>query len=264
MNNSLITAGFRVGITGGGGYLGKSMALRLAEEGAWVMILGRKQSKLKDLQDLSRFRKLKGKILYQVADVTSIEQVESVITWMIENWGGVDGWVNNAASGSQSLLLNLKPEAVSETLKNSLESVIVVADLVSQEMVQLRTKGSIVNISSMYGIVSPDFKAYTNYRQFHNPPAYGAAKAGIIQFTRYAACHLASYGIRVNTISPGAFPNKNVQEDKGFIKELESRVPLGRIGDPNEVAEPVIFLLSDRSSYITGHNLVVDGGWTAW
>ena len=124
--------------------------------------------------------------------------------------------------------------------------------------------GSIVNVASMYGIVSPQPAAYAGSPDFHNPPAYGAAKAGVIQYTRYAAVHLAPDGVRVNAISPGPFPSPSVQEDPAFIAGLAARVPLGRIGRPEDLVGPLVFLLSDASRYVTGHNLVVDGGWTIW
>ena len=92
----------------------------------------------------------------------------------------------------------------------------------------------------------------------------GKARRGLIQFTRYAAVHLAERSIRVNAVSPGACPSPAVQGDQSFIDALEARIPLGRIGQPGEVAGAVHFLLSDAASYVTGHNLVVDGGWTTW
>ena len=139
----------------------------------------------------------------------------------------------------------------------------LITQAVSQRMKSVK-KGAIVNISSMYGLVSPQPNLYDDFPQFHNPPAYGISKAGVIQFTKYAACHLAEYNIRVNCISPGPFPSQTVQTHDKFIDELGKRVPLKRIGKPDEMIGPVIFLLSDAASFITGHNLVVDGGWTIW
>jgi len=115
----------------------------------------------------------------------------------------------------------------------------------------------------MYGVVSPDPRIYGD-SGYDNPPNYGAGKAAIIQFTRYAACHLAAKGIRVNAISPGPFPNPKVQENKWFISNLKNKVPLGRIGQPGDLKGAVVFLASEGSSYITGQNIVVDGGWTVW
>jgi len=127
-----------------------------------------------------------------------------------------------------------------------------------------KTEGSIVNISSMYGMVAPDPVMYEGTPFPPNPPNYGAGKAALIQLTRYAAVQLAEDNVRVNSISPGSFPDESVQEEDNFVERLEKRVPLGRIGQPKEVGNAVAFLVSPASSYITGHNLVVDGGWTVW
>jgi NAD(P)-dependent dehydrogenase (short-subunit alcohol dehydrogenase family) len=125
-------------------------------------------------------------------------------------------------------------------------------------------KGSIVNIASMYGVVAPDPELYQGDVSLNNPANYGAGKAAIIQFTKYTAAYYAKYGIRANSISPGSFPNPKVQQNASFIKRLSAKSMLGRVGQPQELQGVVILLASDASSYITGQNICVDGGWTAW
>ncbi|HNX91713.1 MAG TPA: SDR family oxidoreductase, partial [Candidatus Omnitrophota bacterium] len=122
----------------------------------------------------------------------------------------------------------------------------------------------IVNISSMYGMISPDMRIYREHPDFFSPPNYGAAKAGIIQLTKYFAVYLAAKGIGVNCLTPGSFPSKEVRKSKGFIKELTKKIPIGRVGEPHELGGAVLFLSSGASSYVTGQNIIVDGGWTIW
>jgi NAD(P)-dependent dehydrogenase (short-subunit alcohol dehydrogenase family) len=127
-----------------------------------------------------------------------------------------------------------------------------------------RGSGSIVLFSSMYGSVSPDPRVYEPPMNT-NPIEYGVGKAGIQQMARYLAVHWGRNGVRVNSLSPGPFPNPNIQRDNpAFVQRLSAKVPLGRIGQAGEIAGAVAFLLSDAASYVTGHNLAVDGGWTAW
>ena len=124
--------------------------------------------------------------------------------------------------------------------------------------------GSIVLFSSMYGGVSPDPGIYLD-PMTPNPIEYGVGKAGIQQMARYFAVHFGKAGVRCNAISPGPFPNPTIQAEKPeFVDRLASKVPLGRVGQASEIAGAVEFLVSDRSSFITGINLPVDGGWTAW
>lgn len=127
-----------------------------------------------------------------------------------------------------------------------------------------RGSGSIVLFSSMYGSVAPDPNLYEPPMN-PNPIEYGIGKAGIQQMTRYLAVHWGRRGVRVNCISPGPFPNDTVaREHPEFIRRLAGRSPMGRIGQAREIAGAVAFLLGDASSYVTGHNLAVDGGWTSW
>ena len=254
LNNTII------GVTGAGGHLGAAMTLELAAHGATVLALGRNQESLDAVVERASALETDGGVIALVCDILSEEDIGMALDCM-EGEGGVHGWVNNAFGATGSQLDELDSESVSQTLDCGLGAVMLLTDQVAARM---SDGGAIVNVASMYGVVSPQPSLYADHPQFHNPPAYGAAKAGLIQYTRYAATHWAPRGIRVNAISPGAFPSETVAQTPGFVEALEARIPLGRVGDPHEVARCVRFLLSEDASYITGHNLAVDGGWTSW
>lgn len=255
-------AGWGIGVSGGGSHLGRAIALGLAALGATVVVFGRRREPLEETAALAA--DMTGTIIPEPADQHVDADLARILDRIEKEAGRVHGWVNNAVGGRRSLLRSLERSAVEETVESTLSDLILATEAVAARMITKAQGGAIVNVASMYGLVSPNPEIYRNHPQFHNPPAYGAAKAGVIEFTRYAACHYAPDGIRVNCVSPGPFPSPIVQREAGFVAELARRVPLGRIGQSHELAGPVAFLLSPLSSFITGHDLVVDGGWTTW
>jgi NAD(P)-dependent dehydrogenase (short-subunit alcohol dehydrogenase family) len=127
-----------------------------------------------------------------------------------------------------------------------------------------RGVGSIINIGSLYSVVSPDARLYDHLPgdpPFLKPPAYGASKAAVVNLTRYLAAHWAPKGVRVNALSPGGVKSK---QDEEFVRKYCARVPMGRMAAPGDLQGPLLFLATEASSYVTGINLVVDGGFTAW
>ena len=255
-------AGWGIGVSGGGSHLGRAIALGLAALGATVVVFGRRREPLEETAALAA--EMTGTIIPEPADQHVDADLARILDRIEKEAGRVHGWVNNAVGGRRSLLRSLERSAVEETVESTLSDLILATEAVAARMITKAQGGAIVNVASMYGLVSPNPEIYRNHPQFHNPPAYGAAKAGVIEFTRYAACHYAPDGIRVNCVSPGPFPSPIVQREAAFVAELARRVPLGRIGQSHELAGPVAFLLSPLSSFITGHDLVVDGGWTTW
>jgi gluconate 5-dehydrogenase len=192
-------------------------------------------------------------------DVTDFQRAASIIGELDR----LDILVNNAAPIHVATIETVPASAFASAAGGIVEAAFVLSQAALPLM---RARGgSIINIASMYGTVSPDPGIYGS-SGFNNPPQYGAAKAGLIQLTRYLACHLAPEGVRVNAVSPGPFPvrEKLAKEQPEFLEALERKVPMRRVGHPDELAGVAVFLASDASSYVTGANIPVDGGWTAW
>lgn len=242
-------------ITGGYGYLGEVATRGLAEAGATVVVLGRDSEKFK-----SRLSDCKN-VYFQLADVADTTSVVTAFAEVVKNFGRFDVLINNAHYGQPGAIDKVSDEAWAVTLDGTVGNY---HRCIREALPYFRRKasGTIINVSSMYGMVAPDFEAYEGYPNFTNPPHYGAGKAAVLQLTRYYASLLGKENIRVNALSPGPFPNKKVQEAEKFINELARRTALNRIGQPEELVAGFIFLAGPGVSYLTGHNLVIDGGWT--
>jgi len=250
-------------LTGATGHLGRAIASGLAGLGADVIISGRSHGRLDDFVS-----ELSMENLNVETAVFDLNDPMSVSDWF-KGYGKkpIHGIINNAYSGSTGSI----ETASANDYRDSYEIGLVAAHCLLQNAlpcmrlaVEKSGSSGIVNVASMYGLVSPDQRIYES-KSAANPPFYGAAKAALIQWTKYAACEFAKEGIRFNSISPGPFPSLIAQnENKDLMTEIKKKVPMSRLGNPSEIIGPVLFLANPSSSYITGINLPVDGGWTAW
>ena len=242
-------------VTGGYGYLGSTMVSGLIDFGANVVVAARNKEKY-EMKFLN-----KKNVHFQNIDISSTESIKAGFEKINRDFGKIDILVNNAfyVSGGN-------PESISDDeWSNSMDGTINSVHRTIREVIPFmkqKNEGAIINISSMYGVEPPDFNVYKGFEDFLNPPDYGVAKAAVIHFTKYYAKYLSKYNIKVNCISPGAFPSPEVQKYEGFIKNLEQKALLGRIGQPEELVGALVFLSSKASSYVTGQNIIVDGGWT--
>lgn len=253
-------------VTGAAGHLGSAITQRLHQAGACVYMNGRdleKLSKLKQQIDekSARLRPLP----FDIADSKACDQALGTIKQEV---GSMDGLVNNAFIPHNA---HFEAADMDDFQKSFQVNVSATYDLSRKCFPLLQRKeggvqdmASIVNIASMYGMVSPDPSVYGD-SGMNNPPFYGASKAALIQLTRYMAAHVTEKGIRTNAVSPGSFPPASIKDKyPEFHKNLCTKTPMKRIGNPEEVAAAVHFLLSDEASYVNGANIPVDGGWTAW
>lgn len=249
-------------ITGGLGQLGREFARALADRGAKTAIFDNRVKK----------ERLDGKYLFMPVDVRQKRSIESALRKMESRWGIPQGLINAAAldappgekAKGSSPFENYPEKVWEEVLDVNLKGVFLCCQVIGDRMAR-RGGGSIVNIGSIYGMVSPDQRIYQNQnkksRKFLKPVAYSVSKSGLLNLTRYLATYWAGRNVRVNTLTLGGVLNHQSQK---FIKNYSARVPLGRMAREEEYNGAIIFLLSDASSYMTGSNFVIDGGWTAW
>ena len=235
-------------VTGGSGLLGKSFIEYFNEQGAITINL-----ELNINTNLN-----KGEIH---CDITNKDSLLSAINLIITKYHRIDGWVNNAYPRTEDWGNSFENINYNSWMKNvdlQLNSTFLCCQLVL-EIMKKQKSGSIVNMASIYGVVGPDFTIYSG-TSMTMPAAYSAIKGGIVNFTRYLACYFGPYSIRINSVSPGGVFNN---QESVFVDNYIKNVPLRRMALPNDISPTVAFLLSDNSTYLTGQNIIIDGGWTS-
>ena len=247
-------------ITGASGYLGAAMSSALAEAGATVVCGSRDQGRASEaaaaLPSPHGARHV-GVVLDQLDE----QSIEAGFRQAVEQAGQVDVLVNNGQQGPPNDLTDVSPDQFKAHLANA-AGYFQLARLVRNHVVDRQVGASIVMIGSMYGVVGSYPEAYEGVCSA-SPVAYHALKGGVIHMTRHLAVYWADDGVRVNCLSPGAFPNPD-KVPGGLVERLVPRCPMHRMGLPHELKGAVVFLASQASSYMTGQNMLVDGGWTAW
>lgn len=261
--NDLLLANKIVVVTGAAGILGTQFIKCLYEAGATVILT---DLVLADCIKLKRRISVRSaRLIPAELNITSQESIRAFIGVIKKKFGRIDALINNAVlrAPADDGFFSRKQEDFFKTTNVNINGTFLITQAVAKMMKKQRS-GTIVNIGSIYGIVSNDQTLYPN--GFANYDYYCFHKGGILNFTRYLAAVLGKYNIRVNAISPGGIlwtqKGGGAARDKEFRKRYNARVPLGRMANPDEINGALLFLLSDGASYITGHNLVVDGGWT--
>lgn len=235
-------------VTGGNGLLGKEIVSDIRKkEGIAVCV------------DVNVETNLAEHKLY--CDVTSLDSIKDAVGLCLNHYGQLDGLVNNAYPRTPDWgtdFENMSEASLKDNVDWQLNSYILFCQQVI-EAFRKTGRGAIVNVASIYGMVGNDFNIYRN-TDIVPPPPYSAIKGGLINFTRFLASRYGNEGIRVNAVSPGGIFNN---QPKAFVDAYEEKVPMKRMGRPDDIAPAISFLLSDQAKYITGQNIAVDGGWTA-
>jgi NAD(P)-dependent dehydrogenase (short-subunit alcohol dehydrogenase family) len=260
-------------ITGGAGLLGRQHATAIAEAGGIPVLLDIQTEKLDKAQIELKERGAQAEI--RTVDITQPKEVERVTSDILKKLGRLDILINNAAIDSKvtadglgpsgSRLENFSLEQWNLELAVGLTGAFLCAKTMGGEMAN-RRGGVILNICSDLAVIAPDQNLYRQEgmaedRQPVKPVTYSVIKTGLVGLTRYLATYWADKNVRVNALSPGGMFNGQSEE---FVKKFSKRVPLGRMAQPGEYKAAVLFLVSDASSYMTGNNLIIDGGRSVW
>lgn len=234
-------------VVGGCGMLGKEFVKQIRENDGTAI-----NADINQKSDLNQFT--------FECDITNENSIKNLIENVIKKFGRIDGWINTAYPRTADWgdkIDNIDFDSFRKNVDMHMNGYFIASKLAIDAMLPNK-KGSLINIASIYGVVGPDFSIYEG-TEMTTPVAYSAIKGGLINLGQYLASYYGKSGIRVNTISPGGiFDN----QPESFLTNYNKKVPLKRMGTPEDIAPGVVYLLSDAANYVTGHNLIIDGGWT--
>lgn len=261
MSDAFRLDGKVVVLTGAGGIIGSVVVGTLLEAGARVLALDR------DDASLSRLGAEHDSLMLQAADVADSASLRAAHARLVARWGEADALLNNAATKTDNFFEPFETFPLADwnhIMGVNLTGAMLSAQVFGSPMAR-RGSGSIVNTLSIYGIVGPDQGIYegSEYlgRKINTPAIYSASKAGLWGLTKYLATYWGRCGVRVNAVTPGGVYSG---QNETFVRNYSAKVPLGRMASEQDMAHAMQYLCSEASRYVTGHNLVVDGGWTAW
>lgn len=253
-------------LTGAAGKIGSQYAEILSERGADVVCIRLKEEGCQQLEKHLR-ETYSTRPMGMRVDISQKAEVQRAVDNIVKQYGKIDVLINNAAYEQLKHVVNDKVlsfedfplEVWQATIDVNLTGMFLCCQTVGKVMVQ-QGYGVILNISSVYGVVAADQRIYGDSKLNSNM-AYAATKSGVLNLTRYLASYWQGKNIRVNSLSPGGVFNN---QDEEFVKNYSYRTMLSRMADTNDLCAAMLYLVSDASKYVTGFNLIVDGGWTAW
>jgi NAD(P)-dependent dehydrogenase (short-subunit alcohol dehydrogenase family) len=241
-------------VTGAGSGLGKSIALALAAAGA-DLVVTELPGRVSDAHATARLVRNEGRVVLPVTlDVTSMKSIQRMVARVLRQFGRIDILINNAGINIAKMALDVTEQDWDRVLDVNLKGVFFCSQLVGREMIKRRS-GKIINMASQNGVIG-----------YYQRAAYCSSKAGVVNLTRVLAIEWAPHHINVNAIGPTFILTPLTQKlfrDKQFSREVLRRIPLGRLGKPEDVVGAAVFLASAAADMITGHTLLIDGGWTA-
>ena len=244
-------------VTGGTGRYGRQISVALAEAGATVIVASRDLARCEDFA--AELRAIGYRAVGRSFDLTSEQSVSELARELRATFKRIDVLFNNAVTVSAGPLERYSTGEWAHAMECNATG-LYRACLVFGTMMAENGAGSIVNVGSIYGVVSPDFRLYEGHEEMTSPPSYGFVKAGMVQMTRYLAVYFGGRGVRVNCISPGGLYSHDMPAQ--FLARYRAHTAIGRLAGPNDIKGAALFLAADASAYVTGQNLLVDGGFT--